>query len=160
MPATAKSSSITNLKLPPHSLEAEQSVLGGLMMNNNAWEIVEELLVEDDFYRRDHRLIFRSMSTLANSQSPLDAITVSEHLDHLDPRQDAEETGHDLTQLGLASFRCHFDSVSEEREDSGDQRHRDEGCERQLPADYEQGRGPDDDHYNGKQQFAEEESII
>jgi len=70
-----------NLKLPPHSLEAEQSVLGGLMMNDKAWEKIEEVLVEEDFYRRDHRLIFRSMSVLANNTMPLDAITVSEHLD-------------------------------------------------------------------------------
>ena len=81
MPSPAEKKSITNLKLPPHSLEAEQSVLGGLMMDNKAWEKVEELLVEEDFYRRDHRLIFRSMSVLANSSSPLDAITVSEHLE-------------------------------------------------------------------------------
>jgi len=81
MASAAEKATVSNLKLPPHSLEAEQSVLGGLMMNNDAWEIVEELIVEDDFYRRDHRLIFRSMSTLANLQSPLDAITVSEHLD-------------------------------------------------------------------------------
>ena len=80
MPSAAEKQSITNLKLPPHSLEAEQSVLGGLMMNNAAWEKVEELLVADDFYRRDHRLIFRSMIDLAMNSSPLDAITVSEHL--------------------------------------------------------------------------------
>jgi len=81
MPSVAEKSSIANLKLPPHSLEAEQSVLGGLMMNNKAWEQVEELLVEEDFYRRDHRLIFSSMGVLANSSAPLDAITVSEHLE-------------------------------------------------------------------------------
>ena len=81
MATPATSSSISNLKLPPHSLEAEQSVLGGLMMNNRAWEKVEELLVEDDFYRRDHRLIFRSMIELTINGAPLDAITVSEHLE-------------------------------------------------------------------------------
>ena len=81
MPSAVPNTSVASLKLPPHSLEAEQSILGGLMMNNSAWEKVEEILVEDDFYRRDHRLIFRSMSVLANSGSPLDAITVSEHLE-------------------------------------------------------------------------------
>ena len=90
MPAKPKKSTVSTLKLPPHSLEAEQSVLGGLMMDNGAWEKVEELLVEDDFYRRDHRLIFRSMSVLANSSSPIDAITVSEHLERLGH---ADDTG-------------------------------------------------------------------
>jgi len=81
MPSTAENQSVSSLKLPPHSLEAEQSVLGGLMINDKAWEKVEELLVEEDFYRRDHRLIFRAMTVLAINSMPLDAITVSEHLD-------------------------------------------------------------------------------
>jgi len=92
MPSAISSQPIASLKLPPHSLEAEQSVLGGLMMNNSAWEKVEELLVEDDFYRRDHRLIFRSMTVLANSSLPLDAITVSEHI---------ERQGHGTDTGGL-----------------------------------------------------------
>ena len=87
MPSAVPNTSVASLKLPPHSLEAEQSILGGLMMNNSAWEKVEEILVEDDFYRRDHRLIFRSMSVLANSSSPLDAITVSEHLEGVRERR-------------------------------------------------------------------------
>ncbi len=90
MPSAAEKQTVSNLKLPPHSLEAEQSVLGGLMMNDKAWEKVEELLVEDDFYRRDHRLIFRAMSVLANNTMPLDAITVSEHLDK---QGHSEDTG-------------------------------------------------------------------
>lgn len=47
------------LKLPPYSIDAEQSVLGGLMIDNNTWEQVADQIVEDDFYRRDHRLIFQ-----------------------------------------------------------------------------------------------------
>ncbi len=80
MPTPAEKSTVSSLKLPPHSLEAEQSVLGGLMMNNKAWERVEEILVPDDFYRRDHRLIFMAMIDLSINGSPLDAITVSEYL--------------------------------------------------------------------------------
>ena len=76
---TSKSNS--DFKLPPHSIEAEQSVLGSLMMDVQGWTKVDDVLVEDDFYRRDHRLIFRSMASLAQDNSPLDAITVSEHLD-------------------------------------------------------------------------------
>lgn len=71
----------TDFNLPPHSIEAEQSVLGSLMMDVQGWIKIDDVLVEDDFYRRDHRLIFRSMASLAQDNSPLDAITVSEHLD-------------------------------------------------------------------------------
>ncbi len=75
------------VKLPPHSLEAEQSVLGGLMLDNQAWDNVSERLVADDFYRYEHRLVFNVMIHLAESGQPLDVITLSEALearDHLD----------------------------------------------------------------------------
>lgn len=68
------------LKVPPHSAEAEQSLLGGLMINNTAWDDVVDLVNEQDFYRRDHRLIFRAITALANAGSPLDAVTLSEWL--------------------------------------------------------------------------------
>jgi len=90
MASPAEKATIASLKLPPHSLEAEQSVLGGLMMNNAAWEKVEEILVADDFYRRDHRLIFIAMTELSVNSSPIDAITVSEHLDR---HGHADDTG-------------------------------------------------------------------
>ncbi len=48
-----------SLKLPPHSLEAEQSVLGGLLLDNSAWDKIIDILKESDIYREDHRLIFR-----------------------------------------------------------------------------------------------------
>ena len=75
------------LKLPPHSLEAEQSVLGGLMLDNQAWDNVSERLVADDFYRYEHRLVFNVMIHLAEAGQPLDVVTLSEALearDHLD----------------------------------------------------------------------------
>ena len=53
------------LRVPPHSLEAEQAVLGGLMLDNAAWDTVADRVVEEDFYRGDHRLIFRAIRTLA-----------------------------------------------------------------------------------------------
>ncbi|MCF7981848.1 MAG: replicative DNA helicase [Pseudomonadales bacterium] len=71
------------LKVPPHSIEAEQSVLGGLMLDNNAWDSVSEGVVEKDFYRHEHRLIFRMMSKLVENGSPLDVITLSEALNKL-----------------------------------------------------------------------------
>lgn len=72
------------LKLPPHSLEAEQSVLGGLMLDNQAWDNVSERLVVDDFYRYEHRLVFNVMIHLAESGQPLDVITLSEALEARD----------------------------------------------------------------------------
>ncbi|MCP1314070.1 replicative DNA helicase [Halomonas sp. 707D7] len=72
------------LKLPPHSLEAEQSVLGGLMLDNQAWDSVSERLVADDFYRYEHRLVFNVMIHLAESSQPLDVVTLSEALEARD----------------------------------------------------------------------------
>ncbi|MBE0510491.1 MAG: replicative DNA helicase [Gammaproteobacteria bacterium] len=71
------------LKVPPHSNEAEQSVLGGLMLDNNAWDKASDLVVEEDFYRRDHRLIFRAIKHLADLGSPFDVVTLAEWLDKL-----------------------------------------------------------------------------
>ena len=70
-----------SLKVPPQSIEAEQSVLGGLMLDNERWDSIAELVVEEDFYRRDHRLIFRAIARLAERGVPFDAVTLSEDLD-------------------------------------------------------------------------------
>jgi replicative DNA helicase len=69
------------LKVPPHSIEAEQAVLGGLMLDNNAWERVLDAVSDGDFYRHDHRLIFRAIFKLAERNHPFDVVTVSEQLD-------------------------------------------------------------------------------
>ena len=66
------------LRVPPHSIEAEQSVLGGLMLVAEAWDKVADRLVEDDFYRREHRLIFRAIGALAGGGQPCDAVTLGE----------------------------------------------------------------------------------
>lgn len=71
----------TALKIPPHSIEAEQAVLGGVMLENSAWERISELVSETDFYRHDHRLIFRAMVRLAARNQPFDVVTLSEDLD-------------------------------------------------------------------------------
>ena len=78
------------LKVPPHSIEAEQSVLGGLMLDNNAWDRVADTLNEADFYRRDHRMIFAAVHALADSSQPFDVVTVSEYLTS---RAELEEAG-------------------------------------------------------------------
>ena len=71
------------LKVPPYSVTAEQSVIGALMLDKQAWDKVADVLIEDDFYRRDHQLIYRAIKLLAEKQSPLDVITLSETLEQL-----------------------------------------------------------------------------
>lgn len=76
--ATPKLSVIEGAKVPPHSLEAEQSVLGGLMLSSKAWDQVADKISEEDFYREDHRLVFRAIHDLHESSKPCDAVTVTE----------------------------------------------------------------------------------
>ncbi|HAR56045.1 MAG TPA: replicative DNA helicase, partial [Idiomarina baltica] len=73
--------SIEALRSAPHSIEAEQSVLGGLMLDNDAWDKVSGLIIAQDFYHRAHRLIFTAMQSLADSSQPMDLVTVSEELE-------------------------------------------------------------------------------
>ena len=73
---------LDNLKLPPHSVEAEQSVLGGLLLDNSAWEKIADLVTEGDFYRHDHRLIYRHISKLVEHNKPADVITIAESLEN------------------------------------------------------------------------------
>jgi len=72
------------LKMPPNSIEAEQSLLGGLMLDNTAWDKVADLIVASDFYRKDHRLIFAGIAELAETSNPCDVVTLSEFLDNRD----------------------------------------------------------------------------
>ncbi len=72
------------LKVPPNSIEAEQSLLGGLMIDNSAWEKVADLIIASDFYRKDHQLIFGGIAQLAETSNPCDVVTVSEFLDNRD----------------------------------------------------------------------------
>lgn len=74
---------LADIKAVPHSIEAEQSVLGGLMLDNNAWDTVSETVTETDFYRRDHRLIFRTMERLVANHQPIDVVTLAEELDRI-----------------------------------------------------------------------------
>ena len=68
------------LRTPPHSIEAEQSVLGGLMLDNMAWDKINDVVHEDDFYRYDHRLIFKTIMGLVDKAYPADVLTVFESL--------------------------------------------------------------------------------
>ncbi|ANX04053.1 replicative DNA helicase [Immundisolibacter cernigliae] len=69
------------LKVPPHSIEAEQSVLGGLLLEGTAWDLVSDRLVDEDFYRQDHRLIYQAIRRVYDQGRPCDLITVAECLE-------------------------------------------------------------------------------
>ena len=72
---------LEGIKMPPHSIEAEQSVLGGLMLDNERWDNVSERVVAEDFFNRSHRLIFSEMQRLLEAGQPIDLITLSESLE-------------------------------------------------------------------------------
>ena len=71
---------VAQLRIPPHSIEAESSVLGGLLLDNGAWDRVGDLLTDSDFYRYEHKLIYASIGGLVNASKPADVITVFEQL--------------------------------------------------------------------------------
>ena len=81
---------VAQLRIPPHSVEAESSVLGGLLLDNGAWDRVADLLADGDFYRYEHRLVYGAIAGLVNATKPADVITVFEHLQH---QGKAEEVG-------------------------------------------------------------------
>ncbi|MCO7226446.1 replicative DNA helicase [Pleionea sp. CnH1-48] len=81
---------LAQLKVPPHSLEAEQSVLGGLMLDNEAWDKVGDKIVADDFYTKSNRAIFRAIQYLAANSKPMDVVTVHEFLEQ---EGEADNTG-------------------------------------------------------------------
>jgi replicative DNA helicase len=81
MPDTATfpaSAQQDNLRVPPHSVEAEQAVIGGLLLDNRAWEQIADRISEADFYRNDHRIIFSAIRNLEEQSQPFDAVTLSE----------------------------------------------------------------------------------
>ena len=79
-PDFAEEREFAQLKLPPHSVEAEQSVLGGLMIANEAWDSVADAVGEGDFFRPEHRKIFAQMARLVQLQQPIDVVTLAEAL--------------------------------------------------------------------------------
>lgn len=85
-------------RLPPHSIDAEQSLLGGVMLDERAWEKISDKVIEKDFYRYDHRLIFRCLSRLSEKNQPLDVVTVAEELNSIEELDKAGGMGY-LFQL-------------------------------------------------------------
>ncbi len=86
---TKDSAALDSLHVPPHSVEAEQAVLGALMLDNAAWDSVADLLSAEDFYRPDHRLVFEAISEVARRSQPCDAVTLSDHLDRMGRLEEA-----------------------------------------------------------------------
>jgi replicative DNA helicase len=80
---------LVSVRTPPHSIEAEQSVLGGLLLDNAAWDRIADMVRADDFYRHDHRLIFQHISRLIDQSRPADAVTVFESLQSAGKAEDA-----------------------------------------------------------------------
>ena len=79
-PQAPADSQLLNLKLPPHSIDAEQSVLGGLLLDNTAFDRIGDVVSEADFYRDDHRRIFRHVARLIERGKPADVVTVDESI--------------------------------------------------------------------------------
>ena len=92
---------IAQLRVPPHSIEAESSVLGGLLLDNHAWDRVGDLLVESDFYRHEHQMIYTAIAGLVNASKPADVITVYEKLQGLGK---SEEIGGLVYLNSLAQY--------------------------------------------------------
>ena len=91
--------SLADAPQPPHSTEAEQAVLGGLLLDSAAWDNVADVLVAEDFYRADHRLIFQAIATLAATSKPTDVVTV---VGELERRSELEQAGGQVTVMTLA----------------------------------------------------------
>src|SRR5512133_1409480 len=92
---------VAQLRIPPHSIEAESSVLGGLLLDNGAWDRVNDLLTERDFYRYEHRMVFTALGALINATKPADVITVFEQLQN---QGKAEEIGGLVYLNSLAQY--------------------------------------------------------
>lgn len=98
---TATSKKTTDsIKRPPHSVEAEQSIIGGLMLDNQAFEKVDTKLCEADFYRTEHRVLYRSILNLVKKNQPFDVITV---LDILKSSGTLDEAGGEVYLFELAN---------------------------------------------------------
>ncbi|MCH9639321.1 MAG: replicative DNA helicase [Betaproteobacteria bacterium] len=72
---------VDSFKTPPHSIETEQSVLGGLMLDNHSWDKIADIITDDDFYRHDHKLIYHHICKLIEHNKPADVVTVAESLE-------------------------------------------------------------------------------
>lgn len=88
------------LKRPPHSAEAEQSIIGGLLLENQVWDKISTKLCEADFYRTEHRILFRAILNLASKSQPFDVVTL---LDTLKSNNDLDDAGGESYLFELAN---------------------------------------------------------
>src|SRR5262245_14912825 len=88
--AEAADAQLAAIKVPPHSIEAEQSLLGGLLLDNEAFDRVADLVSGPDFYRDDHRRIWQHITALIEANRPADMVTVAESID---ASEDKDKTG-------------------------------------------------------------------
>ncbi len=92
--------SVDPLKKPPHSAEAEQAIIGGLMLENQAWDKISSKVCGDDFYRTEHRILFQAILTLANKNQPFDVVTL---LDTLKSNNALDDAGGEAYLFELAN---------------------------------------------------------
>ncbi|MDB9862030.1 replicative DNA helicase [Litorivicinus sp.] len=99
---TNQDQSLEQLKTPPHSREAEQSLLGGLLLDANAWDDVASVVTRDDFYLPQHRLIFESILRVFERNQPIDVLTVSEQLETMEESENAGGLGY-LSEIAASA---------------------------------------------------------
>lgn len=85
---------VAQLRVPPHSIEAESSLIGGLLLDNRAWDRIGDVVTEADFYRHEHRVIFGAIASMVNANKPADVVTVFEHLRNLGKVEEAGGLGY------------------------------------------------------------------
>lgn len=97
---TPKKATVDSLKRPPHSAEAEQSIIGGLMLDNQVWDKISSKLCDTDFYRTEHRILFRAVQELAKKEQPFDVVTL---LDTLKSNNELDDAGGETYLFELAN---------------------------------------------------------
>lgn len=105
----AAKKTVDPLKRPPHSAEAEQSIIGGLMLDNQVWDKISTKLCEADFYRTEHRILFRSIANLAKKDQPFDVVTL---LDSLKSFNELDDAGGEAYLFELANNTPSIANVS------------------------------------------------
>ena len=112
-----QSNKLTTLKVPPHSVDAEQAVLGGLMLDNSEWDNIADVILPEDFYRSEHQLIFQIMTQQSEARSPIDVVTLVESLNSLNELENAGGLDY-LSELsgnapGTANIQAYADIIRE-----------------------------------------------
>ena len=116
-PPSRDTSNVAALKVPPHSVDAEQAVLGGLMLDNSEWDNLVDIILAEDFYRPEHQIIFRVMSQQSEANSPIDVVTLVESLNSLNELEAAGGLDY-LSELagnarGTANIHAYADIIRE-----------------------------------------------